>query len=365
MKIGILTYHACFNYGACLQAYALQTTIKKLGYKCEIIDYQSDILRNISDVFSKKPTNIREIIKNVTRFPYKSQLLERQKLFEDFINNNLELSQRCRTEKDVERQAEQYDCIVCGSDQTWNLDPSVRYQNAVYFLNFPKHQRRISYATSFGQWVEKAPEHEEEFLPWVTGYDALSMREQSGVEYLQSKGLKCELVVDPTLLLEKKYYDAICRERLINEPYVLLFTWNGAKDATEIAKKIAKQTHAKPVYIVAPPRAMFSGVERKLDVGPCEFLSLIKYADYVVTNSFHGTVFSIIYQKRFVSVVTGHVDKRRESLMKHLGLTDHLMSQENFSLTAIDKADYAGVTEKLSEFKASSMNYLIDAIKAE
>lgn len=365
MKVGILTYHACFNYGACLQAYALQTTIKKLGYKCEIIDYQSDILRNISDVFSKKPTNVREIIKNITRFPYRRQLLERQRMFEEFINNKLELSQLCRTEKDVEKQAEEYDCIVCGSDQTWNLDPSVRYQNAVYFLNFPKHQRRISYATSFGQWVEKAPQHEEEFLPWVKGYDALSMREQSGVEYLQSKGLNCELVVDPTLLLEKKYYDAICRERLIDEPYVLLFTWNGAKDATEIAKKIAQQTHAKPIYIVAPPRAMFSGVERKLDVGPCEFLSLIRYADYIVTNSFHGTVFSIIYQKKFVSVVTGHVDKRRESLMEHLGLTDHLMTQENFDLAAIDKTDYAGVTEKLAEFKASSMNYLKNAIKAE
>ena len=364
MKIGILTYHACFNYGACLQAYALQTTVKKLGYECEIIDYQSDILRNISDVFSKKPTNIREVIKNITRFPYKAQLLERQKMFESFINNKLVLSPRCRTEEDVEKQANKYDCVICGSDQTWNLDPSVRYQNAVYFLNFPKHQRRISYATSFGQWVEKAPEHEDEFLPWVTGYDALSMREQSGVDYLRSKGLECELVVDPTLLLERRYYDSICRERLIKEPYILLFTWNGAKDATEIAKKIEKKTHAKPIYIVAPPRAMFSGVERKLDVGPCEFLSLIKYADYVVTNSFHGTVFSIIYEKKFVSVVSGHVDKRRESLMEHLGLTDHLMTNENFDMNAIEKTNYAGTTEKLAKFKENSMRYLIRAIKA-
>ena len=94
MKIGILTYHACFNYGACLQAYALQTTVKKLGYECEIIDYQSDILRNKSDVFQKKPTNIREVIKNVTRFPYKEQLLERQKMFESFIINKLVISHR-------------------------------------------------------------------------------------------------------------------------------------------------------------------------------------------------------------------------------------------------------------------------------
>lgn len=365
MKIGILTYHACFNYGACLQAYALQATVKKLGYNCEIIDYQSDILRNISDVFSKKPTDIREIIKNVTRLPYRKQLLERQKMFENFINNKLELSPRCHTEKDVEKQAEQYDCIICGSDQTWNLDPSSRYQNAVYFLNFPKHQRRISYATSFGQWVKKAPEHEDEFLPWISEYEALSMREQSGVEYLRSKGLECELVVDPTLLLEKENYDVLCRERLINEPYILLFTWDGSKDATRIAKRIKHITNAKPIYIVAPPRAMLSGVERKLNVGPCEFLSLVKNADYVVTNSFHGTVFSIIYKKKFVSVFSGHVDTRRESLMKQLGLTDHLMTEENFNIDIIQKTDYTGVEEKLFDFKMSSMDYLMKAIKAE
>lgn len=365
MKIGILTYHACFNYGACLQAFALQSTVRNLGYDCEIIDYQSDVLRNICDVFSKRPTDIREVIKNITRLPYRKELLERQHLFENFINNKFVLSRRCRTEEDVEQQAEKYDCIICGSDQTWNLDPASRYQNAVYFLNFPKHQKRIAYATSFGQWVEKAPEHESEFLPWVSEYDALSMREQSGVEYLRSKGLECELVVDPTLLLERKYYDAICRERLINEPYVLLFTWDGAKDATEIAKIIQKKTNSKPVYIVAPPRAMFSGVERKLDVGPCEFLSLVKYADYVVTNSFHGTVFSIIYQKKFVSVVSGHADKRRESLMTHLGLTDHLMGVDNFDFEVLEGTEYRNVTEKLTEFKASSMNYLINALKVE
>lgn len=362
MKIGILTYHACFNYGACLQAYALQSTIKDMGFDCEIIDYQSDVLRNICDVFSKRPTNIREIIKNVTRLPYKKQLMERQRLFEEFINKKFELSPRCRTEKDVERQADEYDCIICGSDQTWNLDPASRYQNAVYFLNFPKHQKRISYATSFGQWVEKAPLHEDEFLPWVSEYDALSMREQSGVDYLRSKGLQCELVVDPTLLVDRKKYDAICRERLIDESYILLFTWDGAKDATEIAKKIQIETHAKPIYIVAPPRAMFSGIERKLDVGPCEFLSLVKYADYVVTNSFHGTVFSIIYQKRFVSVISGHVDKRRESLMNHLGLKDHLMSLDNFDFGIVDKTEYKDVTDRLAEFKIDSMKYLENAL---
>ncbi len=361
MKIGILTYHACFNYGACLQAFALQRTINQFGFDCEIIDYQSDILREISDVFAKKPKHPKEIIKNLTRVPYRKSLMKRQAMFEGFVNS-LNLSRRSRTEDDVKKQAEEYECIICGSDQTWNMDPSIRYQNPVYFLNFEKKQKRVSYATSFGQWVKQAPQHEGMFLPWITDFDALSMREQSGVDYLCSKGLDCKLVVDPTLLLDKADYDKICEKRIINESYVLLFTWDGSKAATNIAKKIQKMTGVKPVYIVAPPRAMFSGVKRVLDIGPKEFLSLVKHADYVVTNSFHGTVFSIIYKKNFVSVVTGHVDTRRESLMEHLGLTDHLMTELSFDLSTIQNTDYSSVDGKLNSFKKSSMEYLYNAL---
>lgn len=361
-KIGILTYHACFNYGACLQAYALQQTIIKYQPDCEIIDYQSDILRDISDVFSKKPKHSKEVIKNLTRLPYFSQLVKRQKMFENFISNDLLTSQRYRTEKEVEIHAEDYECIVCGSDQTWNLEPSIRYQNPVYYLNFPKKQRRVSYATSFGDWVEKAQNHEDVFLPWVKTYDSLSMREDSGVKYLQSKGLECELVLDPTLLLTSQEYDKICSEPIMKEPYVLLFSWNGAKEAVEVTKKIAKELKCKPIYIVAPPRAMFSGIERKLDVGPKEFLSLIKNAEFVVTNSFHGTVFSALYEKPFVSVVSGKADTRRQSLLKQLGLLHHLVTPEELNLNDIKSTDFKKVKKQITILKQKSLDYLKRAI---
>lgn len=362
MKIGILTYHACYNYGACLQAYALQQTIMRRNADCKIIDYQSKRLIDINHPFCKVPKHPKEIIKNVTRSPYYRQLQHRARLFADFIDNVELISQRCTTDEDVRRECEKYDIVVCGSDQTWNLNPSIRYETPLYYMNFPKKQRRITYATSFGSWVNHFPERGKELLPWIKQFDALSMREESGVEMLRSKGLNCEWVLDPTLLLKQEDYDKIARKRLIDEPYVLLFSWNGAAEAVELTKIISKKLGAKPIFIVPPPRAMFCGIERKLDVGPREFLSLVKYAECVVTNSFHGTVFSTIYHKPFVSAIKDKVDARRASLMKQFGLENHLMSPSTINTDIIKNTDFDKVENNIAPLRKNSLNYLYTAL---
>lgn len=362
MKIGILTYHACYNYGACLQAYALQNTIKRKFSDCQIIDYQSNRLIDIYHPFCKYPKHPKEIIKNITRVPYYSQLRERGRLFNDFINNDLILSKRCTTDEDVKQECENYDCIVCGSDQTWNLDPSIRYETPLYYLNFPKKQRRITYATSFGSWVNKFETREKELLPWIKQFDALSMREESGAKLLRSKGLNCEWVADPTLLLTQNDYDKIVDDRIIEKEYILLFSWDGAKETIEITKKISKQLNCEAYLIVPPPRAMFSGIKRKLDVGPKEFLNLIKHAKLIVTNSFHGTVFSTVYKKPFISAIKEEADPRRASLMKQFGLEDHLMNPNNYNLDKIFSTDFSIVEQKLAPLREHSINYLYKAL---
>lgn len=363
MRIGILTYHACFNYGACLQAYALQQTIKKRYEDCKIIDYQSKKLIDINHPFCKVPKHPKEVVKNITRLPYFKQLQKRKRLFEDFINHTLDLSERCSNDAEVELECGKYDCVVCGSDQTWNLDPSIRYETPLYYLNFPKRQRRVTYATSFGSWVKDFHTREKELMPWIKEFDRLSMREESGVKLLRRKGLECEWVLDPTLLLTQKEYDEIACERIISEPYVLLFSWNGASEAISLTKTIAASLGCKAFYIVPPPRAMFCGIKRKLDVGPTEFLSLVKYAEFIVTNSFHGTVFSTIYHKPFVSAVAESVDARRASLMKQFGLEDHLMNPANLNIDKMFKTDFVKVEEKLKPLREHSLNYLYSALE--
>lgn len=366
MKIGILTYHACLNYGACLQAYALQTSIKKKYSDCRIINYQSDILREISDVFCRRPKHPKEIVKNITRIPYAGQLGKRQKYFEYFYNEVLEVTDLCRTDAEVQKQANEFDCIVCGSDQIWNMDPAIRYETPLYFLNFPKKQRRISYAASFGPSIKTSIARENEFLPWLKEFDRILVREENGQEYLKSKGIESTITVDPTLLLTQDEWKKVAvSDRLVKEPYILLFSWNGSKEAVKAAKKVEKLLGCKAIQIVAPPRAMFSGVDRKLDVGPREFLRLIQDAEFVITNSYHGTVFSSIFEKPFLSIQGNTVDARRKTTLEELGLENHLVSYNDITTSMIEEMmseNYSVSKDKIRRKREKSLSLLYEAI---
>ena len=365
-KIGILTYHTGYNYGASLQAYALQTIIKKMGFQCEIINFETERFVASREMFSRHPKRVKEVIKIITRIPYIKSLKKRQTLFDNYTENCLDISPLYRTEEEVINHAGEYDCIVCGSDQIWNLSQDdAPAANPLFFLNFPKKQRRISYAASFGKWVKEAPNNEEVFLPWLKQFDAISVRETSGVDYVKSLDLKCELTLDPTVLLDAEDYDSICAGRIIPERYVLLFSWLCTDDVVDAAKKVAKELKLPLYNIVPPPRAIGKGVPRKLDVGPREFLSMIKYADFVITNSFHGTAFATTYEKPYVSIVSGKPDLRMESLLKQLGLSDHLVTSDCIDVNKMMQTDYSAVQNKKDVLRKSSLDYLKRALEVE
>lgn len=362
--IGILTYHTGYNYGASLQNYALQQVIKKMGYDVETINFETEEFVANREMFSRHPRRVKEIIKVISRLPYYSSLKRRQSLFDDYTNNCLKISPLYRTEQQVIEHSTDYDCIVCGSDQIWNVsEAAAEAANYIYFLNFPKKQRRISYAASFGPWVKEAPQHENEFLPWLKQFDSISVRETSGVSYVKSLGLDCELCLDPTILLDKEDYDSIRSQRLIDEKYILMFGWNTNDDLIKAAKKVSEEL-SLPVYnIVPPPRGLFSGIKRKLDVGPCEFLSMIKHAEFIVTNSFHGTAFSVTYEKPFVSIVSNDKpDLRMESLLKQLGLEANLIGADDLDVDRLLKIDFGNVSDKKRSLRKSSIDYLAKAL---
>ncbi len=362
-KIGILTYHSGFNYGACLQAYALQTTLKKLGYDNEIINFETDRFVASREMFSKRPRRIKEIIKNLTRIPYWKTLNDRERMFNEFTFSPLYATQRYRTEKEVIEHATDYDCIICGSDQIWNLSHNdAPAANLLFYLNFPKTQRRVSYAASFGKWVKEAPQNENTILPWLQQFDSISVREQSGVDFLKNIGIDCQITLDPTILLDKEEYDSICSERLISEKYVLMFGWNTNKDLIEAAKYVGRKLNLPVLNIVPPPRAMFCGIPRKLDVGPRQFLSMIKHAEFVVTNSFHGTAFSTTYEKPYISVYSNKPDTRMYSLLNQLGLLDHLVTKDNINIDILMNTDYKKVQEKKIALRESSINFLKESL---
>jgi len=362
-KIGILTYHTGFNYGASLQAYALQNVVKNMGFDCEIINYETEEFLSSREMFSRKPKRIKEFVKVISRIPYYNILKMRQRMFEDFTSKCLTTSKLYRTAKEVEEHAEDYDCIICGSDQIWNLGtPDAPDADSLYFLNFEKKQKRVSYAASFGKWVLN-PHHEEEVLPWLKQFDAVSVRELSGQDYLKTRGIESTVTLDPTILLDAEQYNEICAERQIAEKYILMFSWNCNRDVIRAAKKVSKEMGYPLYQLTPPPRAMFKGVSRKLDVGPKEFLSLIKNAEFVVTNSFHGTAFSTTFEKPYVSVVTKKADPRMESLLKQLGLEDHLVNVDDINIEKMKKTDYKKVNEKKVVLRADSYKFLKSALE--
>ena len=344
-SVGILTYHTGYNYGASLQAYALSRTISKLGYSCEIINFETEKFVSSREMFSRKPTRLKEIIKIIARLPYFSSLKVRQKMFDQFTNSVLPVSSLYRTENQVIDNAKNYKCIVCGSDQIWNLSNSdAPAANLLYFLNFPKNQRRISYAASFGKWVKEADSFSNVIVPLIKKFDYVSVREKSGEDFLKAYNIDCHVTIDPTFLLDKQEYDNISSERLISYKYILFFSWSCGKNVINIAKKISNLLSLPLICITPPPRALFSGIKRKLDVGPCEFLSMVKHAEFVVTDSFHGTAFSTNFEKPFVSVVSdGKADPRMLSLLQQLNLQDHLISDPNFDINSIMNTDYTSV----------------------
>lgn len=362
--IGILTYHTGFNYGASLQAYALMTSIRKMGYSCEIINFETERFVSSREMFSRNPRRLKEFIKIGTRIPYYVPLKERQRLFEEFTQNCLNISALYRTEQEVIAHATDYDCIVCGSDQIWNLSQEdAPAANLIFYLNFTKKQRRISYAASFGKWVKEASQMEEQFLPWLKLFDAISVRESSGVDFVRSKGLDCALTLDPTVLLDREDYDVICAERQISEPYVLLFSWACGSEVVKTARRVAQEKKLPLFSLTPPPRTIGSGIKRKLDVGPSEFLSMIKYADFIVTDSFHGTAFSTIYEKPYISVVSnGKVDPRMESLLNQLELQNHLSDALSFDTASILQTDFTKVREKKRILRESSLDFLEKAL---
>ena len=364
VKIGILTYHSGYNYGACLQAFALQTTLRKLGYENEVINFETDRFVTSREMFSRHPRRLKEVVKVLSRLPYWQSLHRREELFDNYTFDVLKSTRRYRTEQEVVDNVFGYDCIICGSDQIWNLSGAdAPAANLLFFLNFPKTQRRVAYAASFGKRIKETSEREKEFLPWLRQFDAVSVRETSGVEYVRSKGIDCTLALDPTMLLDKEDYDTICAPRMIEGKYVLMFGWDTNSDLVKVAKQVAKEL-GMPVYnIVPPPRAMFCGIPRKLDVGPCEFLSMIRHAEFVVTNSFHGTAFSTTFERPYVSVVTGKADTRMESLLRQLGLSDHLVKKDEIDIRKMMSTDYSLVKEKKAVLRQPSLDFLKSALE--
>ncbi len=363
MKIGILTFHCAHNYGAVLQCYALQETLKRMGHDVEVIDYRPEYLLdpykrfNIHRFISK---NLILAAKNIVKEPMMLRArLRRYKAFGKFINGRLNLSSRV-TASGI---SSKYDIYIMGSDQIWNPKITQGFE-PVYFgnFNFAKGERKfIAYAASME--AKGLNEEARDFLKKsLQNFDAVSVRETQLANMLQPlTGKSIDTVLDPTLLADSSIWNKIAVRPSIKQKYVLVYQVRMNQRTLEIASDIARQMNVEVIELQAWLSVNLHG-DKIQCASPEEFLGWIKYSSCVVTTSFHGTAFSIIFNRPFYCIkLDDGSDTRSLSLLRNTGLENRLISKD--SNPVFSEIDYGKANKNVSDLRNVSMDFLAKAIE--
>jgi hypothetical protein len=331
-KIATITFHASYNYGSNLQAYALQEYIKKLcnnDCKYNIINLRTPIQQEMYKTCFEKE-GIKNKIKRVIKAPEKKDLLKRKEKFEDFINQKLQVTKEYKFLEEIKDDNLSYDYYISGSDQLWNL--KARDFDWANYLEFVKKGKRISYAASFGPKKQTWNNEEKERIRKdLLLYDYLSVREQGSFNNVKElTNIEPEINIDPTMLLNKdEWMKIIDVNPLVNKDYIFLYNLKGEKEIIKIAKKVSKITQMPIVVTQRTLRSeIFYGFEKRFDAGPLEFLNLILNAKLVLSSSFHGTVFSILFNKPFYAI-NGAKDFRISTLLEKMNLKNRTIEIDN------------------------------------
>jgi hypothetical protein len=319
MKIGIITFHWATNYGAVLQAYALQTYLLQHGYDTQIIDYLPYTFKKnlIKCLITKRPW----------RIPGKILDYLKELQFREFRKKHFRLSQKYQSFEDLKMNPPLYDVYICGSDQIWNPNFTLRGERKLtlsYFLDFcPNNVKRIAYAVSFG--CTQYPENLLKFLsPILSKFYAMSVRENSGCQLVHKMGIDdVGLMPDPTLLLRAKDYETLIQtSRKIQKKYSFYYALHDSQETIKEIKKYFRRLNHNIIDVGSPVNSM---------IGVKTWLAFIKSSDVVVTNSYHGMIFSILFRKPFIVVLAeGRYEEMNDrifTLLGKLGLQDRCVDR--------------------------------------
>ncbi|MBR0457961.1 MAG: polysaccharide pyruvyl transferase family protein [Victivallales bacterium] len=327
--IGILTMHRPLNFGCTLQAFATQEVLERLGHQVKMIDY---LYPNAS---RDHRINLRHALLHAGNrllafFLTGQAFSRREQQYRDFLQQRLHLTQEYATKEDLAKDPPDFDSYCMGSDQIWN--PNFINEDTSFLGSFvPDGKHLFSYASSFGI-TELAPKDVPEYKRLLQRFATLAVREVQGQTILQNQlGLQAQRTLDPTLLLTSDDWDKLAAPYPISRKYILCYGAEPAgislvRKATELVSQMSTNSNERPliVHIHGRPWQRFSSQAKYLfDVGPAQFLSLIKHASCVLTTSYHGTCFSLNYRVPFWSFTPPNgTDTRISDLLHLLGLQD-------------------------------------------
>lgn len=350
MKIGILTFHCAYNYGAVLQAYALQEYLLQLGNKAYIINYKPKYLLNAKRK-SAYSVRVKMFIKKL--LTYKSYSEQKKKFHGfccEFLNiNNLDLNNPLNS----------YDLFIVGSDQIWNATITEGEFDKIYFGDFKAAtgKKIIAYAASIGGYCIK-PEDEIFLRKELENFHGISVRENRLKIQLQSilhRSIDC--VLDPSLLVDSSVFASLVFKPLINQPYICIYEVTPDSRTVQIAERLVEQ--GENIQIIRIGNYL-KGNHELIGInnaGPIDFLNYIKYAECVITTSFHGTAFSIVFQRPFLTVNVGKSsDSRIKDMLSDLDLLNCYV--ESLDSVCFPKIDYKRVEALLDKRKQESRLFL-------
>lgn len=359
MKVGIITYHFAQNYGSVLQCYALQEYLKRTGYNVRIINYVSD-KQEKNNSFSD---GLKAKIRNILFLTIKNKIQNKFEKFKEFreeylcetkrISNLTELETLVRTEK--------FDFVISGSDQVFN--PNINDFDMAFVLPFKTSAKKIAYAASLGNAGESEL---QQIKKSILDFNKISLRELEDEHTFENIiGISASVVCDPVFLLSREEWTTrisnIKTNINIHEKYLLCYFIHKKymNKSIKLAKKIAKEKNLKIIFINAGYNLNSLNKETLVDCGPKEFLKLFYNAEYICTDSFHGTSFSIILNKNFICFDSKYnlKDNRRKNLLNELKLGSKFLYVENNNIK-IENINFSKTNKIMKEFSNRSKKFL-------
>lgn len=386
-RIGIMTFYAVQNYGAALQAFALQQLLKNGGAQSELIRFydkhnekpaqNNSIAYRLQVVFHNFIKDPSGFIDSYIHRSRTRKIRETQKgkarAFTSFREQHFNLSQEAYTDYESLKQSNSvYDGFVSGSDMVWT---PIGQNLQAYFLQFADQGKRFSFSPSMTGCASYSKEVRQSIRTYLQGIDLISCREKEGVDYVkQETGREALLTIDPTLLLSKEDW---CRELSIKiskptKPYILCYMFGGLPNP--IKKEVYRQAKAKGLdvrFVAMAKEEILSELKYNNQpfYGPKEFVELFLNASFVVTNTFHGFLFSLISENPFVVIhrEKGNAWKANESrisnLMDALGIADKYLEWEQSISDKYFDMDYSPIQEKVKDMRRISLDYISSIVE--
>ena len=358
-KVAFLTIHVGFNFGSVLQSIATNRIFESLGYSSILINYIPDRV-TYTRYFSRMFSGVIPFCKRLITLP---NYIRNNRVYGLYLSKHCILSTPIYDKDDFAKKCPVADFYVTGSDQVWNSKHNEGFNDRYYFAQLPKDAIRVSFASSIGE-TSLSKEHTQKIKELLGNYKAISVREESAKKLIEEMGLQVTHLLDPTFMLKREEWKDYMSPKIVKEDYLLIYTPYNTVDKKAIfdtARTIAKEKGLKIVTFSWNWRNDKMADRTIKYASPGDFLSLMYHADFVVTNSFHGTAFSVNLNKQFCVFMPSAFSTRISSIIELCGLQNRMVS-DNFSIEkSRELIDYSTVNAILDAERVKCMEFLKQA----